>query len=341
MLRPFLLKQYLDVLPALGIDERLVTSNAGIATDAIGDPAYLVAFGQYLRLFEQIACCKSVPGLGIEFGLRTKLADSGMLGDATLFCRSVRQSMEQLWARFGTAMGMMASPRFDDSETNTVSIEFALPAMSKAAYRMCVEDALCRVAGTGTSVAGDKAAFEKLFLSYPAPQYQARYFDIFQCPIVFNAPRTRAIVARRWIERPLKTQDAAMFAAYVHGLSNLDRQIRDYSPVADKIKERLLRSESRQLPSQTQVAAELALSRRSVVRALQRCGTRYRDIVEEVRVERAMLSFDFDGATAKEAAYCAGYGNLSAFRRAFKKATGLTVREYGAGKREQAVLAAS
>ena len=333
MLRPYLLKQYLDVLPALGIDQGLIAADAGIAPDAVGDPAYLVAFDRYLRLFEQLAACKSVPGLGIEFGLRTTLADSGVLGDATLFCHSIRQSMEQLWARFGAAMGMMASPRFDDSEAKSVAIEFVLPALSKAAYRMCAEDALCRVAGTGASVAGppaagDGAAFEKLFLAFPAPEYQSRYFDIFRCPIVFNAPRTRAIVARRWIERPLQTQNATLFAAYVRGLSDLDRGIRERSPVEDKIKERLLRHESRQLPSQTKVAAEMAMSRRSFVRAMQPSGTTYRDIVEEVRVERAKRSLDFDGATAKEAAYQAGYADLSAFRRAFKKATGLTVRDY-------------
>lgn len=328
MLRPFMLKQYFDVLPALGIDEGAIAADVGIASRCVADPDYLVAFDRYLRLFERLANCRSVPGLGIEFGLRTTLADSGVLGDATLFCRSVRQSMEQLWARFGAAMGMMASPRFDDSEPEAVRIEFALPAMSKAAQRMCVEDALCRIAGTGTSVAGDRAAFKKLFLAFPAPEYQARYFEIFRCPIVFNAPRTRAVVARRWIEQPLKTQNDALFAACVRGLSDLDRGIRERSPIEDRIKERLLRGESRQLPSQAHVAADMRVSRRSIVRALQQSGTSYRNIVEEVRVERAMLSIDFDGATAKEAAYQAGYGNLSAFRRAFKKATGLTVREY-------------
>ena len=50
--------------------------------------------------------------------------------------------------------------------------------------------------------------------------------------------------------------------------------------------------------------------------------------VEDVRIERAKLCIDFDDATAKQAAYRAGYGDLSAFRRAFKRATGLTVRAY-------------
>ena len=336
MLRPIPLTKYLGTLTSLGFDERDLLANTKINPAAMQDPHYLVSFGQYLRLFENASCFNSYPGVGLEFGLRSGIEDSGVLGYATLSCRSVRQSMEELWARYGAALGMMASPRFQDNDPKSVAIEFSVPSMSEAAYRLCIEDALCRIATTGTSLVGSKAAFEKVFLSYSAPEYAERYRQIFQCPIMFNAPETRVIIKRDWMEQPLKTQDEALLGVYLRHLGQLDQNIKNATPIIDQTRECLMRCESAALPSQVEVAKKIGLSGRTLCRSLQKHGSSYRSLVEEVRIERALMSFDSGRITAREIAHQAGYQNLSAFRRAFKKWTDQTVQEYQKGKERRA-----
>ena len=328
MLRPIPLSKYLGTLSSLGFDERDLLVDTKINPAAMNDPQYLVSFGQYLRLFENAARFSNYPGVGLEFGLRSNLEDSGVLGYATLACRSARQSMEDLWARHGAALGMMSSPRFLDHDLQTVTVEFSVPAMSEAAYRLCIEDALCRIASMGALLVGSRAAFEQISLSYSPPEYSERYRTIFQCPIVFNAPRTCAIIRRDWIERPLKTQDEVLLGVYLRHLGKIDQHIKSAASIIDQTRECLLRSESKTLPSQAEVAREVGLSTRTLCRSLQKQGTSYRSLVEEVRIERVLTSFDLGRLSAREIASKAGYQNISAFRRAFKKWTNQTVLEY-------------
>ena len=79
--------------------------------------------------------------------------------------------------------------------------------------------------------------------------------------------------------------------------------------------------------SAIEVAAELAMSARTLQRRLQAEGTSFRALAEEVRMAEASDMLASGAATALVASTL-GFSDPTAFRRAFKRSTGETPRAF-------------
>jgi len=77
-----------------------------------------------------------------------------------------------------------------------------------------------------------------------------------------------------------------------------------------------------------EVARRLGMSSRSLQRRLADEGTRYNDLLAEVRVEFAKRYLARGTVSASEVAYLIGFAEPQAFFRAFKRWTGQTPREF-------------
>lgn len=335
VLRPVVLNHYLETSTSLGIREHDVLQGTGIRADAATEPDYLIGIDQYRGLFENMARFSSASGIGLDIGLRSELSHFGVSGQATPSCSSVRQSMEDIWVRFGESLGMMAKPCFDDTFARTVAIGFSVPLLTEAAYRLCIEEVLCWMAKLGAAVAGEKPTFEKILLDYPEPEYGSRYREIFKCPVHFRAGRTLAIVDRGWLEKTLAGRDEALHAFYLGHLGRMHQTIREGTPMLEQVKEVLLRFPGGKLPTQSEVAQLLGLTARTFSRMLQREGTTFRTVIDHIRIQSVRTMLSLPSATSKELAWRAGYADVNAFRRAFKTWTGETVSRYHDSRQEQ------
>ncbi|MET0988449.1 MAG: AraC family transcriptional regulator ligand-binding domain-containing protein [Steroidobacteraceae bacterium] len=330
MLRPIFFWQYLGIMSSLGFSQQEVLADTGITPEAMDDPNYYISFDRYLRLFNNIDRFGSLPALGLEIGLRSRALDAGILSHATLASKSLRHAIEELWNRYGRRCGMLSSIRIADAGSELATIEISLPFLSTAARRLIVESNLCRIAmhGNYTSGTEDGPVFRHIFFPFAAPDYHKRYEEVFRCPVSFNAPRAQVVVNRSWLERPLKTQNEARFFYYRHRLLQIDHRLQSICPMADRVKEELLLSGSAELPSRDELANELGLSVRTLSRLLKANGTCYRTLVDEVRLERSLIGVGGARGATKEIAASAGYRDVNAFRRAFKKWTKQTVGSY-------------
>jgi AraC-like DNA-binding protein len=72
------------------------------------------------------------------------------------------------------------------------------------------------------------------------------------------------------------------------------------------------------------VAARLNVSLRTLHRALAAEGTSYRRLLDQVRLDIAERHLRDDRMSVAEVAFLAGFSEISAFHRAFKRWTGQT-----------------
>jgi AraC-like DNA-binding protein len=82
------------------------------------------------------------------------------------------------------------------------------------------------------------------------------------------------------------------------------------------------------LPTLEAVAANFALSPRSLQRKLQEEGVSYQQLVDEVRKSLALQYLASGQYPLKEISYILGYNETSAFSRAFKRWTGAAPMRY-------------
>lgn len=107
-------------------------------------------------------------------------------------------------------------------------------------------------------------------------------------------------------------------------------------PPADPIEERVRRHLAEARPfagtSVEEVARRLAMSRPTLARHLQRLGTSFAALRDELRRDRAVDLLSRAGLTVAEVAERLGYSEASAFQRAFKTWTGVPPRRYVAAR---------
>lgn len=323
MLKPAPMKHYLRTIRSLGFRAQDVLDGTGMDLSSLQDPKYEVNLAQYRRVFENMA--RLGGGLGLDMGLGLRLEDLGPLGYAAYFSPTARDSLEDYWPHFGEMFGLMGRPVFS-SDSNCC--EIVVPALTEPAYRFCVEEALTLLSNMGQKIVGKRPPFERIEFAFAEPEHRARYTELFQCPVYFDARRTRVLIDQRWLEKPMRTQDETLDQFYQQHLRHAHQQLERSAPVVSRIRDLLLRQHEVTWPSLPEVAQALDLSERTLSRMLQQSGVSYRKVLEEFRIQQAKELLKTQHLPAKAMAYELGFRDVNAFRRAFKHWTGQTLLEF-------------
>ncbi len=327
LLRPTPIRRYVSVMLAKGYPLAAVVRGTGLDVDALTDSKYLVDPAQYLGAVENMIELTGGEGLGLEIGLQRDAKDFGILGYAALSCRSVRQAVEEFWGRHGEALGMMAKIAIPRGDSEPLSLGIAAASNSPQVYRFFVEEALCLLSTVGAQVSGVVPRFSSLTLRYPAPSYQRRYREVFDCPVVFGAARTRVILRRSWFEMPLKTSDPELIHLYQSHLVSLRHEIEASNPLGVRL-HHLFDRRSGDFPPLNEAAKQLGVSPRTLRRQLQQRGQTYRKLIADQQRKSSLSLLRSTQLCTKAVGQRAGFDDVNAFRRAFKRWTGQSVTEF-------------
>lgn len=331
MLRPLSLRRYLRVMHNRGFTAEQVLFGSGVAAAEVDDPKTLLEVDQYRGIIENIIHLADGNGIGLDVGQACDVKDLGILGYASLSCQTVRHAVEELWGKndgLGSLFGIMSLPTLKAIDADAIAAEFSAAAASPMVHRFVVEEALCVLRFVGFQVSGLAPQFRQVEVDYPRPTYGQRYREIFGCPVVFDAPETRIVFARKWFESPLKTSDGELLSLYKKHLAELRGQIHRDESLEHQLRTMFVSCPGR-MPTLEKAASMLGLSARTLRRRVeQRYGKTYRQFVEDYRKAQALQRLKSSAATAKRVGCELGYADVNAFRRAFKTWTGMTITEY-------------
>ncbi|WP_244846203.1 AraC family transcriptional regulator [Mesorhizobium sp. L-8-3] len=165
----------------------------------------------------------------------------------------------------------------------------------------------------------------RIELDIPTPCHTSPFEDVFQCPVVFNAPAVAVVVeghrlmaAPRRTSRPIVTfEDVARDRRGGAPRSLLDiavAQIRAQLQAGDVSIEDAARS--------------MDTSVRTLQRELQQAGADFRSLTSAVRIERATELLMGTNVSVTSISEELGYSSPAGFSRAFRKVKGLGPREF-------------
>lgn len=327
MLRPITLCRYLKFAAHQGLAVPDVLAGSDIDIARLDRPDYLIADESYERVVENLITLSGDRGVGLDVGLTREFNDFGLMGYASLAGRSQRRNLEALCNRYGHAIGMMTTLWISEITPGNVCIEFRSNVGSARLRRFFVEEWLgifLKVGGDMNGVSPEPLA---LRLGYAAPPYAERYARHFACPIRFDDERSSLTLSRDWIEQPLSTSNDELYALCSEKLEEMKARIENRSPVSSRVL-RHLRREGGPVPSMESMARRLDMTARTLSRHLQREGTNYSRMVDQVQ-SRLAASFVTEGAMpVKRMAERLGFDDVNAFRRAFKRWTGHSVSDF-------------
>jgi AraC-like DNA-binding protein len=337
-----------DSLPMPGAYFRLLLRRYGedpaqaarIAAGTGIDPAAALAagpddeilLGQQLRQVANLAGLLE-PGWGLQIGRSLDAAAQGALGVAAVSAPSLAEALSVLERFAHVRVPFFRLEPQAGTRHFTLAVKPQLR-LEPLVWQPLTEALLHSIQALVESALGRPMGGAHCEVDYPAPSYADHYTDSLHAPVVFGQPQAAVRLPVEWLPMPCPFADPALHRSAVERLEAAERRLQGEEYIVAQV-ERILEGAGDAGLDLIQVASQLHLSRRTLVRRLGRRGTSFRELLDGHRHRRARELLADPSLSVAEIGYRLGYTEPGNFGRACRRWFGAgprTVRErLGAG----------
>lgn len=314
----------LQALRNLGADLSGLERNYGLVLEHLS-PDGEIERALELRLFSDVLPSVNDELAGLKIGATMSLAGYGPLVMLLLTCRTVWEAL-QTGIRYQTLTYLFGELRLDVGERESALC--LRPAMLPPVCRRFLIDR--DISGTYQLVRDLQNSLGlnlqplRIHLPYPRPRDVRPYEERFQCPVEFGSDETVALFATERLAQPFPAPNRTAHTLYqqqcdalilqrAQNTGDLGRQVKDYLDLF-----------SDGFPTVQAVAATFGLPERSFRRRLSEEATRFRTLLDQVRLDKARHLLQETRLPVETIAQRLGYAESAAFIHAFQRWTGQT-----------------
>lgn len=308
-----------------GIDPRDVLAGSGIAIGDLTDPHRIITTAQEMMVGRRLAQLVPVQWIGLELGKHHHLISKGKLGMAAMCCETAREAMKLLISHIDLIGSYFQYDIFVDGNQGVV--RFKELTSLKDHRRFICETEMVSLNAMFSLMLDDAQALQEIRLAYPAPEYAARYKEIFHCPIIFEAPEPIFIFDASFLDQPLKLANPLTKKVLEQECQQLCKRLNEDTTIKDRIRHELVFADG-DFPTLDQLASRINMPERTIRRKLTIEGTSYKGILSDVRKLRALELIKTTDFSMEKIASQLGYCDAASFYHAFKTWTGATPASY-------------
>jgi AraC-like DNA-binding protein len=248
-----------------------------------------------------------------------------ILGYMMMNCKTLGEAFEKS-ARYSRIIGNLIEARAE-LKFNKIKVVFFTPPHAPKMSRHCFESTFSSSVRMMRSLTGVPINPLEVTFIYPEPASRSEYERIFKCPVRFGQKDNSFTIAMSIVNTPILMANPGLleyFEKYAQDfLAELDRENEHTRTVTKIILSKLDDEEL----SINKVAREMAVSVRTLQKRLEDEGVLFSDLYRDVR-HRLAQKYLRENYTVEQIAYLLGFSEPSVFRKAFKKWSGVTPREF-------------
>jgi AraC-like DNA-binding protein len=326
---PVISSHVLRGLPAFIRDElgekALHRANRAARFDAelIEDKNYYVAQRSVLDFVNATVEAAGEPNLGLLLAHSMNVADYGTFGSYVFSADTLDQAIRR------SIMALRFHSTFDKLLLTTIrdevrySYSFALA--GSQGYQPIASTAAGELVSLFKAYLPDTWRPLRVELDIPKPTHTTLFEDVFECPVVFNAPAVAVVAERHHLAASSKSP-----ARSVLTIDDVARDCGEGAPrnllnvVFELIRTQLTTGNV----SIEEAAQSIDVSVRTLQRELGHAGTDFRRLTSSVRVSRATELLRSSTMSITSISEELGYSSPAGLSRAFRKATGVSPREF-------------
>lgn len=317
----------LEKAPQLGFEPAELRRAASLDTLDPRDPDARVPFAKTLRLWRAIAKRRPNPAVGLQLGSAVAVRELRLVGYAMAHSSTLGEAFRR-FARYCRIISEAVQIRMVDAPHSS-RLEFQAPPTLEA-LRHPVFARLGAVLAAGREITGSDLAPLEVLLPFPRPRRTRVYARVFRCPLRFDQPAAAMVFREEQMRLPLAAADPTL-AGYLDELAlGRLRSLADGESLTGRVREAMWSRLSTGTPDLQEIAADLAISRRSLQRRLRGHGTSYARLLDDLRREMATELLADRRLAVYEIAFLVGYSEPGAFNRAFRRWTGSSPARYRA-----------
>ncbi|MFQ5638359.1 MAG: AraC family transcriptional regulator [bacterium] len=174
----------------------------------------------------------------------------------------------------------------------------------------------------GRLVTGNDWAPALVCFAHVAPKDTSEHARVFRAPVQFSTGRTAMHIPNRMLDLSNPLADANLLGLLDKYADGLLAKVPRQATLAERVRVWLSEELSGGAPSVSSAARALHISARTLHRSLQSEGTSFRELLDQLRQERATVLLANPHCSVAEVGFLLGFAELSSFSRAFKRWTG-------------------
>jgi AraC-like DNA-binding protein len=304
------------LLRALGADPGPVLARSGISPGAFGNPENRIGYNAFGRLLEQAALATQNPQFGLLAGRLWHVDDLGLLAEAVLNSRNVREALAVLTSyQYLNSSGGLP---FLIERANVVDLGYAIYSPGVVGVDQLYDMALAALFNFMRDLLGPAWVPAEAFVPHHKPADTTNYRNLFRVQPHFNSEFCALRFPASWMEKPLPNASPEQRRAALQRAYAMRPDLR--SLVYREMRTLLIRGKS----SGDDLAETLAMNRRTLNRKLQEQGTTFQEVLDQVRYECARQLLFYSDVSLDDIAASLGYAGVSPFMRTFRRWTGMT-----------------
>jgi AraC-like DNA-binding protein len=317
-----------EALALEGISSVAALEGVGVSHDTFNSPTTCVALDQIIECYHNALRLTRDPHFALRLGLKVHVSAYGMYGFALLSGTDFRKIM-QAAMRYHRLVAPLAEISFhENGERASWSMApVPHPRVDAQMYRFLVELQIGTHWSLMRDVMGPSFAPREVAVTFGPPHDVDAYQAAFGCPVHFNCTHNRLVFDSACLEGRPEHGNEITHSSLVKLCESLLAELELRAGTAGRVREILLVNLMRPTSFET-VAARLHMTTRTLRRKLDEEGTSFRRLVGELRMEVAVKYLRDTELTVDDIAYSLGFSEATIFRRAFRRWTGRSPREF-------------
>jgi AraC-like DNA-binding protein len=289
---------------------------------------------QWSRLILSALELSGDPGLGCEYGLRTRLTVHGVMGYALLSAPTLGSAFALIAQFFTMRVRNYDLQMAEEGGWAVLTLTerhpvVGLPPDQALALRRFLHESVLLALVTGCRfLLGRELAEPTLSVPWPCPDYHARYRD--RLPVMqFNQPVIQLRFRASELAQALMTADPI---AYQQAMAQCEQErlrfVDEADDIVTRVRATLVLQPGVGYPSLQEVADMLRLSERTLRRRLQEQDVAFQGVLNDVRQAEAAQLLTTTDKSVQEVADWLGYATPTNFVRAFRLWHGMTPKQF-------------
>lgn len=325
-----LVLDFLGYLDRRGVPVDGVCAAAGVDRRGIEVPDARIAASAMERLWAAAEALTGDPDLGLHSAEHYNPGALSIVGYVILSCRTAAQAMERL-GRYAPLLNDGLQVRTVASDALTTCQFGAAEGVAsylQHAPRQAIETLAAGIVLTLGRLAIRPPVPLRVTFRHAAPTSIAEHRRLLGDAVLFGQAENAVVYASANLASGLLSADPSLLEMFEGDARRRLAQLEVQGAVSGRVQSLLAARLKGEVPSLAQIAADLAMSERSVQRSLSEESTSYREIVDGVRKHLALAHLSRPGVSATDVAFLLGFSEPSAFTRAFRRWTGSSPSQF-------------
>ena len=305
-------------LEEYGIDPAPLFKKHGVMARAPFDPNTRVSSVKLDRIMAEAAELSGDPVFGLKEAKYFLPSHLGPLGFAWLASTSLQSAFERLQRYIHVLHEKIEVSVFEEPRALVVSMHVNAESANRFERDISILGILVKMS---RFIAGEGWNPLKITISHPAPVDTSYFFQLFRCPVEFDAQLNSIHIDGQQAVEHLTGSNKQMAQLNDHMVIRyLAAQSKD--DIVSQVKAIILEHLGEGGICESVVAQDLHMSTRNLNRKLNAANTTFKTLLLETRSELASQYINDPGLTLTEITYMLGFSEISSFSRAYKRWTG-------------------